>query len=120
MVGIKDHLLGDERFYPDAPGWKVPGPSKLAAQRIAAKAKSQTVAILALLRTTPGGLTSDEVARRLGFPNIRDSRPRLAELRRQGKITAAGERRGESGLQITVWKVAPPLPSYPHISGEDR
>jgi len=122
MRSLKD-VLGDRPYataYPDRPGWKVPGPSRIAAERVASKAKSQSAAILTLLKATPGGLTSDEIARRLHFENVRDSRPRVAELHRQGEVIEAGTRRGESGLQITVWKAAPPLPNYPHIIGEGR
>jgi len=97
-------------IYPLAPGYQgaANGASYQAAAKIAGKAKSQSVAILALIKATPAGLTSDEIARWLDFPNIRDSRPRVAELHRQGEIIDSGERRrGESGLEITVWRVAP-------------
>src|SRR5690242_1801110 len=92
------------QHYPDRPGWKVDGPSRLAAEMVSGKAKSQSAVILRLITDSPDGLTADQVSRELGFPNIRDSRPRLAELHRRGEIIDAGERRrGESGLQITVW-----------------
>lgn len=110
-------------IYPGHPGYRGAhnGTSAQAARSIANNAKSLRGQTLKLIKEAPNGLTSDEVARLLDLPNVYSSRPRVAELHRQGEIVDSGERRiSESGRWASVWKAAPPLPNYPHIVGEAR
>ena len=115
MSAMKD-LLGGELYrpqsYPDAPGYRRPGPSQEAGHRIASHAKATGQRILGLLRRRPDGMTADEIADALDMPNNYQSRPRIAELHTQGEVVDSGERRpGRSGISITVWKLAPLLPN---------
>jgi hypothetical protein len=122
---MKDQL-GDAPFaslYPERPGWRrgSPPPSRLAAERIAGRAKSINTQILELPDLKTRGMTSDEIARALDMPNNYASRPRIAELKAQGRLVDTGERRaGESGLLISVWKLSPRLPDHPHLRDIDR
>ena len=120
MSGMKGSL-GDRPYataygYPDRPGYRGLSPATLSASKQAAVAvapNAKTIAgqILALLRSRPLGMIADEVAADLEMPQPYAARPRLADLHRQGAIIDSGERRrGQSGLQQTVWRIAPPLP----------
>lgn len=59
----------------------------------------------------PGGMTADEIGDRLvetgkipdNSPNF--TRPRLTELKEDGKVTIVGRRPGKSGCDVSVWKV---------------
>ncbi len=59
----------------------------------------------------PGGMTADEIGDCLveagkipdNSPNF--TRPRLTELKDDGKVTIVGRRPGKSGCDISVWKV---------------
>ena len=62
--------------------------------------------VLALLQATPGGLTDEEMQRRLGM-NPSTQRPRRIELARRGFVVADGTRKTSSGRWATVWRVIP-------------
>lgn len=59
----------------------------------------------------PGGMTADEIGYRLveagKIPNNSPNfvRPRLTELKQDGKVEVAGRRPGNSGCDVSVWKV---------------
>jgi transcription initiation factor IIE alpha subunit len=59
--------------------------------------------VLELLRTTPDGLTDEEVQTRLGM-NPSTQRPRRIELVRRGLVVECGTRRTASGRMATVWR----------------
>jgi predicted ArsR family transcriptional regulator len=62
--------------------------------------------VLSLLQATPGGLTDEEMQRRLGM-NPSTQRPRRIELARRGFVVADGTRKTSSGRWATVWRVRP-------------
>ena len=59
--------------------------------------------VLELLEATPGGLTDEEMQRRLGM-NPSTQRPRRIELARRGMVVEAGTRRTASGRMAVVWQ----------------
>jgi hypothetical protein len=61
--------------------------------------------VLELLAATPGGLTDEEMQRRLGM-NPSTQRPRRIELARRGLVVECGTRRTVSGRNASVWRVA--------------
>jgi hypothetical protein len=90
--------------YPSQPGYKAPGTSRMAAERIAPRAKSIREEALALLKTA--SLTADEVAAKLG-KSVLAVRPRIAEAHLLGLLIDTGKTRpNASGLAATVWKSA--------------
>jgi predicted ArsR family transcriptional regulator len=96
-----------ELIYPDAPGFKVAGPSKQAAEAVGATASRMRAAVLAQFAQYPGGATADEIAKDLNL-SVLSVRPRVSELKRMGKIKQTGARRkNESGMTATVWRVSP-------------
>jgi hypothetical protein len=108
---MKTHSPQPDSIYPDAPGFKVPGPSEQAATAIASTAKTLRDQVLDTIAAAPTGLTADEVAEKL-HKSVLSVRPRVAELHRQGEIrptTARGK--NASGMTASVWTVSPPLPT---------
>jgi len=96
-----------ELIYPDAPGFKVSGPSEQAAEAMSGNAKKLRAAVLKQLATYPGGATADEIAKDLNL-SILSVRPRVSELKRNGDIEQTGARRkNESGMTATVWRISP-------------
>lgn len=89
--------------YPNTPGFKREGTSKLAAEEFASedeKLKNQVLKVLSL-----GDYTSDEIAERLKRTPF-SIRPRVSQLFTKGKIADTGLRRkNESGHPATVWKI---------------
>ena len=95
-----------ELVYPDAPGFKVAGPSKLAAEKVASTSAKMRALVLEEFAQHPAGLTADEIATALNL-SVLSVRPRVSELRRLGKIEQTGSRRtNESGMTATVWRLA--------------
>lgn len=93
-----------ELIYPDAPGFKVSGPSEQAAEAMGGKANKMRAAVLAQFATYPAGATADEVAKDLNL-SVLSVRPRVSELNRGGKIEQTGARRtNASGMTATVWR----------------
>lgn len=96
-----------ELIYPDAPGFKVSGPSEQAAEAMGGAANKMRAAVLAQFAQYPGGATADEVAKDLNL-SVLSVRPRVSELKRLGEIKQTGGRRkNESGMTATVWQIAP-------------
>src|SRR5260370_42188835 len=96
-----------ELIYPDAPGFKVSGPSEHAAEAMGSTASKMRAAVLAQFAQYPAGATADEVARDLNL-SVLSVRPRVSELNRTGKIKQTSVRRkNESGMTATVWRIAP-------------
>lgn len=105
-----------EPIYPDAPGFKVAGPSEQAAKAITGSANKMRAAVLAQIAQYPHGATADEIAKDLNL-SVLSVRPRVSELNRNGEIEQTGARRkNESGMTATVWRVRS-QPSPP-IGGE--
>ena len=103
-----------ELVYPDAPGFKVSGPSEQAAEAIGSTANKLRGAVLAQLVTYSAGATADEIAKDLNL-SVLSVRPRVSELKRLGKIEGtAARRKNESGMSATVWRLRPQaLPPIP-------
>jgi predicted ArsR family transcriptional regulator len=100
-----------ELIYPDAPGFKVAGPSEQAAEAMGSTTNKMRAAVLAQFAVYRGGATADEIAKDLNL-SILSVRPRVSELKRTGKIKQTGTRRkNESGMTATVWRIAEPLPA---------
>ena len=98
-------LLPPDQTYPNAPGYKVAGPSKLAAQKVASTSTKLRAAVLEEFKQNPAGLTADEVATALNL-SVLSVRPRVSELNRLGMIEQTGaRRRNDSGMSATVWRV---------------
>jgi hypothetical protein len=95
--------------YPDAPGFKTPGPSEQAAKAISSTAKTLRDQVLKTIVDAPAGLSADAVADRLG-KSVLSVRPRVSELRRLGEIRPTTQRaKNESGMSATIWVQSPPL-----------
>jgi predicted Rossmann fold nucleotide-binding protein DprA/Smf involved in DNA uptake len=87
--------------YPKTPGFKERGGASEEAAASVSNPHALRHNVYALIKREP--LTADEVARRLGKP-ILSIRPRLSELRAEGKIEATGKRRrNDSGKSAAVW-----------------
>ena len=94
-------------LYPLTAGYKEPeGASKEIAKRQSREALNfRRRKAMSFFRAYPGGLTSDEVADLMN-ENILAIRPRVSELRAQGKIESTGQRRkSANGNASTVWRV---------------
>ncbi len=83
-----------------------------AYDRIKPNRQNRKAMILEVLTSgDPGGMTADEIGDRLvaegkiltNGPNF--TRPRLSELRNEGKVEVVGRRPGKSGYNTAVWKV---------------
>jgi predicted ArsR family transcriptional regulator len=95
-----------ELIYPDAPGFKVSGPSEQAAEAMGGTANKMRAAVFAQIAQHTGGATADEIAKDLNL-SVLSVRPRVSELNRNGAIEQTGARRkNESGMTATVWRVA--------------
>ena len=102
--------VGETLTYPNAPGFKVSGPSEQAAEAMGGTANKMRAAVLAQLAQYPGGATADEIAKDLNL-SVLSVRPRVSELNRTGKIKQTGARRkNESGMTARVWRIAPGAP----------
>lgn len=86
--------------YPNSPGWKKDGTSKLAARAIKPRANSIRNQVLEVLQHE--ALTADEVAEALDL-SILTVRPRCSELLKLGLIEETGVRRlNDSGKLAEV------------------
>lgn len=95
-----------ELIYPDAPGFKVSGPSEQAAEAMSGTANKMRAAVLAQIAQYQHGATADEIAKDLNL-SVLSVRPRVSELNRNGEIEQTGARRkNESGMTATVWRIA--------------
>ena len=94
-----------ELVYPDAPGFKVTGPSKQAAEKVGTTSTKLRAAVLEEFKRNPAGLTADEIATPLNL-SVLSVRPRVSELNRLGTIEQTGGRRkNDSGMTATVWRL---------------
>jgi predicted ArsR family transcriptional regulator len=100
-----------ELIYPDAPGFKAPGPSEDAANIMRGSAVKLRGSVLARIKECPGGATADEIAEHLNL-SVLSVRPRVSELNRNGEIRQTGQRRKNAcGMTACVWQIAPQLPN---------
>jgi hypothetical protein len=98
-------LLPADYTYPDAPGFKVSGPSEQAAKAITGTAAKMRAVVLAQIAQYPSGATADEIARDLNL-SVLSVRPRVSELNRTGEIEQTGARRkNASGMTASVWRI---------------
>ena len=75
------------------------------------RANRKDIILDVLLSGDPAGMTADEIGERLvsegkisvNSPNY--TRPRLTELRDEGKVEIVSKRPGNSGCDVAVWKV---------------
>ena len=89
-------------IYPNQPGWKSEGTSRIAAESIKPRAETLRERVYWLLQHHE--LTADETAQRLGL-SVLSVRPRLSELNKMGKIVETNvRRRNESGVFAAVWR----------------
>jgi DNA-binding IclR family transcriptional regulator len=96
-----------ELIYPDAPGFKVSGPSEQAAEAVGSIANKMRAAVLAQFAQYPSGATADEIAKDLNL-SILSVRPRVSELHRSGALAKTDQRRkNASGMSATVWRSLP-------------
>ena len=108
MSRILDAMHGDAPFaYPRAPGYREQTTSRAAARVVAAGAGALRERVFAVIRAAGArGLTADEAAAALG-ETILCIRPRVSELRAEGRIEPTGERRkNDSGLSAKAWRAA--------------
>lgn len=71
----------------------------------------KTMILEVLTSGDPGGMTADEIGEELvargkidaNNPNF--TRPRLTELKAEGKVVVVDKRPGKSGYNTAVWKV---------------
>lgn len=106
----------------DGTGWKGTGTSQEAAREIEAGTIRRRVR--AFLERAPRPLTADEIADALLIPGC-SVRPRLTELRIDGRVRDSGIRRlGHYGRPMIAWEacratVAPP-PAQSDLFSEAR
>lgn len=83
-----------------------------AYDQIEPKRPNRKAMILDVLTSgDPGGMTADEIGEKLvsegkiptNSPNF--TRPRLTEMKAEGKVVIVGRRPGKSGCNTAVWKV---------------
>jgi hypothetical protein len=94
--------------YPGAPGFKVEGPSREAAEAITPAAKTLRDRVLTLVQSLDDGeaLTADQIAFRLKRSPL-SVRPRVSELAATGKLVRSNHRgKNESGMSATKWRAA--------------
>ena len=84
-----------------------------AYEKIKPKRPNRKAMILEVLAAgDPGGMTADEIGDQLvaegkipaNSPNF--TRPRLTEMKAEGRVIIVGRRPGKSGCNTAVWKVA--------------
>lgn len=94
--------------YPEVPGARPTDTSLAAAESVAETAETLREAVFGwILLRKGGGSTADETAEALDL-SILTVRPRVSELRAQGRIVDSGERRtNASGRRAIVWIVPP-------------
>lgn len=101
--------------YPFIPGHRGADTSIAAAEAITpVTATLQKLAYAAIANAGPQGITTNELAQRLGFDRS-SIQPRTSELRRQQRIVDSGlRRRNANGKRAIVWT----LPNFAHDRGE--
>jgi predicted ArsR family transcriptional regulator len=92
--------------YPHSPGWKAEDTetSREAARSVASPAKTLRQKCHEALKGA--AMTADEVAELLG-DSVLSVRPRVSELKAQGRVEATAKRRcNVSGKTAVVWRAA--------------
>jgi hypothetical protein len=94
--------------YPDPPGFKVHGTSRMAGRQIAPHAMALRDRVFDFLKAHHRlAFTADEVADRFVVSIILIARPRLSELRHSELIEPTSEGRvNKSGMFARCWRVA--------------
>jgi len=91
--------------YPESPGFKSPGPSHEAAEKVSKRVAYLEGKCLEALKIH-GPLTADECAEKIG-ETWNSIRPRFTGLLKKGRIIKTDARRKNvSGCSATVWRVA--------------
>jgi hypothetical protein len=106
-AGCNSNLSTADR-YPSAPGFKVEGPSREAAEAIAPAAKNLRDRVLTLVQSLDHGeaITADQIAVRLKRSPL-SVRPRVSELAAAGKLVrTSGRGKNDSGMSATKWRAA--------------
>lgn len=97
-------------IYPHFPGYRDKDTSKEAAHKYAGKSKMLCDEIEAILKS--GAMSAYDLARLFNEP-ITSIRPRLTQLKNQGKIEDSGERHiTEGGCREKVWRLKSPAYSF--------
>ena len=97
-------LFDARQPYNGRPGFKSPGPSQDAAEKVSKRVAYLQGKCLEALRIH-GPLTADEIAEKAG-ETILSIRPRCSELKRAGRIIKTDARRlNVSGCSATVWRI---------------
>lgn len=97
-------IQGDLLSYPNSPGYKAPGTSQEAAEKVSSSTGNARGQILKLLWHSPA-LSADEIALEMGW-TVLYCRPRVAELNKLKAIKKVGRRRNASGLNAWTWTIA--------------
>lgn len=99
-----EDLFSYAERYPLSPGFKEPGASRAAAEKMKPRAPTLRDMVLREIKAAGlRGLTADEAAAAIGKTEFA-VRPRLTELYRLGLITKTKDRRpNASGVDATVW-----------------
>jgi len=102
-IALQLPLFGS--FYPWSAGAKAGGASYEAAEKQDPERLGRLrESALRRLRTSPGGLTADEIAAEMG-QSVLSIRPRVSELSKLGMIEKTKlRRRNSSGMSATVWR----------------
>jgi predicted ArsR family transcriptional regulator len=82
------------------------GPSNVAGAIVRPNVRGMNHNVRKELAKVPSGLTSDELAERLGI-SINYARPRVSELHSDGEVEDSGKRRknANSRMSATVWRL---------------
>lgn len=97
-------IQGDLLSYPNSPGYKAPGTSQEAAEKVSSSTGNARGRILKLLWHSPA-LSADEIALEMGW-TVLYCRPRVSELHSMGAIKKAGRGKNASGLSANLWTIA--------------
>ena len=105
QMNERNNMIRDVTEYPATPGWKTDSPPTSKAAGLEVEDRAATLRQMVAERLAEGPATADEVAEAIGA-TVLATRPRLSELRAQGKIEPTGDRRrNESGHSASVWKI---------------
>lgn len=103
---IPEAYGGSQETYGGLPGFKEPTTSKDAAKAVAGGAGEGREAVYAAIRSAGAyGMTADEAASVVDRSPLY-ARPRVAELKKAGRIVKAGKSRpNKSGQKAQPWRV---------------
>ena len=94
--------------YPDTPGWKEEHTSRIAALRISKNARTIREKVLLVLEDSDVALSPEQIADRLSTIwrrafTVYQIRPRLTELKEQGKAHKVDQITGDLGTDVWTW-----------------